>query len=53
MSEDFREQIDCKYIDADGHCLKYTEPGYTDWCVLGPCSDYERRCEDEDQSDGD
>ena len=27
----------CVYHD-DGKCLLNSEPGYTDWCVFGPCS---------------
>lgn len=27
----------CVYYD-DGKCTRDPEPGFTDWCVLGPCS---------------
>ena len=39
--EDFRKEIGCVYIAADGRCLKDQEPGYVGWCVLGPCSEFE------------
>lgn len=47
MSEDYREQIDCRYITEDGRCVLYSEPDYIDWCVLGPCQGYERRAEND------
>ena len=33
-----REEINCKHISGDTRCAAGSEPGYTDWCVLGPCS---------------
>lgn len=40
-NEDFRKEIGCVYITADGRCLKDPEPEYVGWCVLGPCSEFE------------
>jgi len=51
MKDDFRKEIDCVYIDRDGHCLKDSEPDFIDWCVLGPCSQQVRRSEASDDED--
>lgn len=41
-----RAEINCKFITGDARCAKGSEPGYVDWCVLGPCSDYEKEADD-------
>ena len=32
------KNMPCAYWGEGDVCLKNTEPGYTDFCVLGPCS---------------
>lgn len=38
MSKDYP----CVYHKEGGYCSKFEEPGYTSWCVYGPCSHQER-----------
>ena len=30
------KEYPCVYYD-NGKCKKFEEPGYTEWCLLGPC----------------
>ena len=33
------KNMPCAYWAEGDVCLKNTEPGYTEYCVLGPCSE--------------
>lgn len=32
------QEYPCVHYYDDGKCKKFEEPGYTSWCVQGPCS---------------